>query len=337
LSSASAKKLNVLFSSVGRRVELLRAFRAAYRSLNLEGNIVALDIDPLSPALQVADRPYMVPRLDDPQFITRLLEICSREQVGIVFPLTDLDIAVLADARLEVERTGARVAVVSPEAARITSDKWLTYTFFRRLGLPVPDSWVPPQIEPERLDFPVFIKPRFGSAGKGAFKVANSRELHFFLEYVDRPIVQEFLPGPEITTDVICDLDGEVLGVVSRRRLEVRWGEVAKGVTTHELDITRGCIQIARELPAIGPVTVQCVLKGGRPFFTEINARLAGGIPLSIRAGLNSPQLLLARGAGLNIEFPPVDSYSRGLYMTRFDDSYFLTEEELAQMASHRF
>jgi carbamoyl-phosphate synthase large subunit len=327
----------VLFSSAGRRVELLRAFRLAYRSLSLEGNIVALDIDPLSPALQVADRPYMVPRLDDPQFITKLVEICIREQVGIVFPLTDLDIPVLAAARSEIERTGARVAAVSPEAARITSDKWLTYNFFRRLGLPVPESWLPPEIEADQLDYPVFIKPRFGSAGKGAFRVANPRELHFFLEYVDRPIVQEFLPGPEITTDVICDLEGEILGVVSRRRLEVRWGEVTKGVTTYEPDVTRGCVEIARELPAIGPITVQCVLKEGHPFFTEINARLAGGIPLSIRAGINSPQLLLARAAGVAIKSPPVGSYSRGLYMTRFDDSYFLTEEELAQMASHRF
>lgn len=60
--------VNVLFTSVGRRMELLRAFKRAYANLGLSGHIVAVDIDPLAPALQEADRPYIVPRLSDPAY-----------------------------------------------------------------------------------------------------------------------------------------------------------------------------------------------------------------------------------------------------------------------------
>ena len=329
-------RVNTLFTSVGRRVELLRAFRRAYQALGLEGNIVALDIDPLAPALQVADRPYIVPRLDDPTSVPTLIKICRREQVGLVFPLIDPDILLLARHRAEIEATGARVVVVTAEMAEMTADKWQTYWFFQNLGLPTPRSWILDQIDLSTVGYPLFIKPRFGSASKHTFKVHNQRELAFFLDYVPDPIVQEYLPGPEITNDVICDFEGNVLAMVSRQRIEVRWGEVAKGVTIYDPEIAQGCVRVAQALDAVGPITVQCMLRDGRLHFTEINARLGGGVPLGIAAGADSPRWLLAKAAGLPVEIPPLGSYQTGLYLTRFDDSFFLTEEDYARTASHR-
>ena len=104
----------------------------------------------------------------------------------------------------------------------------------------------------------------------------NEKELLFFSEYISDPIIEEYLPGPEITNDVICDLDGKLLGVVSRRRIEVRCGEVSKGVTLRDERITAACAVIGEALPAIGPVTVQCMMKDGIPHFTEINAGSPG-------------------------------------------------------------
>jgi carbamoyl-phosphate synthase large subunit len=328
--------VNLLFSSVGRRVELLRAFQRAYRALELGGNIVALDVDPLAPALQVADRPYIVPRLDDPAFVPTLAKICQQEQVSLVLPLIDPDITLLARHRAEIEASGSRVAAVSAEVAEMTADKWQTHQFFLSLGIPTPRSWLPDQLHPTQVEYPLFIKPRFGSAGKGVFKVRSARELSFFSDYVSDPIIQEYLAGPEITNDVICDFEGDVLAVVSRQRIEVRWGEVAKGVTIYNPVITGACVKIARALPAVGPITVQCMMNDGVPCFTEINARLGGGVPLGIAAGADSPRWLLARAAGLPVEIPPLSSYRIGLYLTRFDDSFFLNEAEREQMAGHR-
>jgi carbamoyl-phosphate synthase large subunit len=313
-------------------VELLRAFRRAYQDLDLAGQIVAVDIDPLAPALRAADRPYIVPRLDSPDYIPALLEICRREGVGLVFPLIDPDIPVLAAYREEIESTGARLAVVSSQAALLTADKWRTDSFFRKLGLATPRSWLPGQVDPHTVSYPAFIKPRQGSASRSTFKVANARELAFFCDYVPNPIIQEFLPGPEITNDVICDLDGRVLAVVSRQRLEVRWGEVAKGVTIHHPAILDGCVQVAQALPAVGPITVQCIMRENIPYFTEINARLGGGVPLGIAAGAASPRWLLARTAGLPTDIPPLGRYEVGLYLTRFDDSFFLCQADLDQI-----
>lgn len=329
--------VSVLFTSVGRRVELVRSFRRAYESLGLAGHVVGLDIDPLAPALQVVDRPYLVPRLRSRDFVPTLVEICEREAVGLVLPLIDPDIGVLACHREQIEATGARVGTVAVPAVEITDDKWLTTQFFRSLGLATPATWLPQTLDPATAHYPLFLKPRRGSAAKDTHRVDCARELAFFLDYVPDPLIQELLPGPEITSDVVCDADGTLLGIVSRRRIEVRTGEVAKGVTVRDPRILEACARIARALPATGPITVQCMMRDDVPHFTEINARLGGGIPLGIAAGVDAPRLLLARMAGLPLAIPPLGEYRTGLYMTRFDDSFLLTESDRAQLVSQTF
>lgn len=328
---------STLFTSVGRRVELVRAFKQAYTDLGMDGQIVAADIDPLAPALQLADRPYIVPHYNSPEYIPTLVKICEREHVKLILPLIDPDIPILAQASDDFARIGAHVASVTAKGAAITADKWLTQQFFLELGLPSAKSWLPNMAELQSQELPLFIKPRSGSAAKHTYKINTADELAFFLQYVPDPIIQEFLSGAEITSDVICDPGGEILSIVSRKRIEVRWGEVAKGVTIYERTITEGCIKIAKALCARGPITVQCILHEGVPIFTEINARLGGGVPLGIAAGADYPRWLLARANGIPIDIPPLGSYQVGLYLTRYDESLFVTSKRYEQLAGHTF
>ena len=321
--------MNIAFVAVGRRVELVKAFRTALTDLGAEGLLIGIDADPLAPALQVCDRSCLAPRLNDPRFIPSLLEIVARERVDLMFPLIDPVIEVLAEHRVELERAGAKVSAVPLDSARLASDKLLLFSFFRALGLATPKTWLPNEIDPDSAGYPLFLKPRRGSASQDAYRIRNTKELLFFQDFVQDPIIQEFVPGPEITTDVICDLEGQVLGIVSRRRIEVRSGEVSKGVTVHDNVIQDACVRIAKAFPAIGPITVQCLMKDGEPLFTEINARLGGGVPLAVAAGVNVPALLLARFAGIDTKMPELGAYETGLHMTRYDDSFFLSSGDM--------
>jgi len=315
-------------------VELVRAFQRAYERLHLEGAVIGVDLDPLAPALNLVDKMYVVPGVLSPVYISTLMRIIQRERVNLVFPLIDPDIPVLAANMSILESGGAKLCVVPIQSVKIVNDKWETAKFFRKLRLETPRTWLPSEIDPLKPGFPAFIKPRGGSAAKNAFKVHNRKELEFFLEYVPNPILQEFVSGPEITTDVACTCEGEILSIVSRKRIEVRWGEVSKGVTVCDKRIIEACIQIARSLPAHGPITVQCIMNNDLPVFTEINARLGGGVPLGIAAGADSPMFLLARAAGIEVDLPRIGDYKTGLYMTRYDDSYFLEESDVADIRS---
>ena len=326
----------MLFTSAGRRVELVRAFRRAFAELGLEGKIVGVDVDPLAPALQECDATFIVPRVDDPNYVPALIDLCARERIALLFPLIDPEIPVLARHRDEFDATGTRAMVPPAESALIAADKLATAELFERLGVPAPSTSTGESAREAELSFPVFVKPRFGSAGAHAHAVADREELEFWLQRVPEPIVQERLPGPEITSDVLCLEDGRAAAVVSRRRIEVRTGEVAKGVTVHDARVVEHCATIAEALQARGPITVQCLMRGSEPRFTEVNARFGGGVPLGIAAGVDSPRWLLAQAAGLDVELPPLGSYEVDLYMTRYDESFFVREEEHAALAGRR-
>jgi carbamoyl-phosphate synthase large subunit len=283
----------------------------------------------------VVDRPHVVPRLTDGGYLPMLLDICRAEAVDLVFPLIDPDVPVLAQHRDVIAAVGTSVVVVDAAAAAIAEDKWQTYKWFQSIGIPTPPTWLPAQVHPTHVPYPVFVKPRRGSASVQCFKAHNPRDLWFLSDHVTRPIVQEWLPGPEVTSDVTCDLTGRCIGVVSRQRLETRSGEVTKGVTIYDADIVEHCRRIAQELRAVGPITVQGMWGHDRFLFTEINARFGGGLPLGIAAGGDSPRWLLAQAAGLEVDIPPLGNYRTGMYLTRFDDSFIFPEIMEPTAASH--
>lgn len=327
--------INLLFPSVGRRVELIRAFKRAYAALGISGTIIGLDIDPLAPAFQVVDRPYIAPRTSSPDYVPYLLEISTREQAHAIFPLIDPDIPILALNRDQFEALGVRIGTISRNAIDVVDDKWAATRFFQSLGIPTPTTYSPEALPGETAEFPLIVKPRRGSASQNVFRVNNARELEFFVNYVSEPLVQEFVSGAEITNDVLVNFEGEVLAVVSRQRLQVRGGEVVKSVTIKDAVIAAYCAQIAESLSTTGPITVQCIMKGNVPCFTEINARMGGGLPLSIAAGVDFPAIILAHlaqirdAAGLLTH-----QYQAGLFMTRFDESFFITEDDRQHLAS---
>lgn len=325
------KKLTLLFTSAGRRVELLRAFDRAARDLGIDLRLTATDMDPLAPALSLAQGVHLMPPTAAPEYLPRLLAIAEQEGVDAIFPLIDPDIPVLAANRDKFLALGAQPVVPDKDLVDRTVDKWLTKGLFQDLGLETPESWLPETL-PDHPPFPLFLKPRQGSASKGAHRVDDLEELRFYATRVGHPIIQELINGPEITCDLVCGLDGQLLGLCQRRRIEVRWGEVAKGVTLSIPAVEQGLRKLAQELRPRGTITVQCMLKDDRPCFTEINCRFGGGHPLAVAAGVDGPRLLLAELAGLDIELPKPGEYQLGLHMTRFDDSLFLDQSQLDRL-----
>src|SRR2546423_581612 len=123
----------VLLTGVGKRYDIVSAF-ARHTTL------VAVDPNPLAPAQYAATHRYAPPRIDDPGYVPFLAELCERHDVGAVIPLTDLDIEVLAEARV----AGTLPAFVpSPEVARGTYDKYEAHLLLERRGLPSPPTVLP--------------------------------------------------------------------------------------------------------------------------------------------------------------------------------------------------
>lgn len=323
-----AKKLNVLFLSSGRRVELINHFKRAREEEAAEGKIIACDISPYAPALYFADRYYIVPRLNSPDFIPCLREICIKEDISLVIPLIDYDLPVLATNTGCFADLSLRLLISGPDIIRITQDKHLTYSFFKDNGICTPHIWGGEGDPVPEEAFPVIVKPRSGSAGKDVFLAKNKRELDFFRYYIEDCMVQQYIDGQEYSIDIFTDFESNVISVVPRTRLLVRAGEVLQSCTVYDEALIRQAEYICECLKPVGPITVQCIKDGEKYYFIEINARFGGGVPISISAGADSPRYIykLLRGEMLERR---IGEYKAGYYASRYDSALYLNKEEL--------
>lgn len=312
---------------------LLRCFRAAVEELGVRARLVATDAGLSAPAAQFADVFYRVPRCDDPAFAAGIAAICRRERPLVIVPTIDTELPFYAERVNELARVGARVVCSGPEGVAIAADKRLTHTWLRRSGFPTVrqagldevcqdvHSWV----------FPVIVKPVFGSASAGVQRICRPAELLALRGQGRELIVQEIARGEEYTVHTYVDRRGRCLSAVPCRRLEVRGGEVSKGITVRHEPLMALATRISERLPgAYGPLNVQIFLSNdGEMRVIEINPRFGGGYPLADRAGMASARWLLeealARRPG------PVENWQDDLAMLRYDEAVFLPGAALRQ------
>lgn len=318
---------NILITSVGRRVQLTRAFVRALEKSQYRGKVITVDAGDYVPVAHFSHSHFKVPGFDSKEYVPKLLDICRKEQVGILIPLHEKEFPLLGQAREDFASNGTLLMLSSDEVLAICKDKYKTYLFFKAHGINTPHTFLSDMLgKVENLIFPLFLKPRTGMGSANTYKVNNKKELDFFLEYVGEPLIQEFVPGTEFTMDVLCDLKGNVLEVVPRVRLEVRAGEVSKSKTIKHLGLIKATCKVAACLGAIGPVTIQAIVTlKGEIKFIEINPRFGGGVPLAIEAGLDYPELISKMALGEIVE-PRIAEFEDGLVMLRYDEAIYVRE-----------
>ena len=263
----------------------MQAFQKALTRAGITGDMIGVDISPFSAVLNICDHRYLVPRADADDYIPTLLQICQEHQVRLVMPLIDVDLLVLAEHKQQFADLGSMVMVADPDIVRLCRNKRSTHQFFTDNRIPTVRTFTLKQLSDQGVSYPLFIKPVSGSGSINAFKVNNAEELAFFANYVPNPTIQELAAGDEYTLDALVDPAGNVINVIPRQRLEVRAGEISKGVTHKNWVIIEEAVRLLEKLGAIGPVCIQCFWDGQKVRFTEVNPRVGGGIPLTIAAG----------------------------------------------------
>lgn len=90
------KKIRILVTGVGRRVELMQAFRQAALKLNINLKLYGADMAGTAPALAYCDYTRKVCAMRDPQYIQQLVDICVADKINLVMPTIDTDLLVLS-------------------------------------------------------------------------------------------------------------------------------------------------------------------------------------------------------------------------------------------------
>ncbi|MCM8831834.1 MAG: ATP-grasp domain-containing protein [Candidatus Omnitrophica bacterium] len=316
-------KVNILITSVSRKVWLVNVFKDALKECGAKGKVISVDINPLSAGLYVSDKYYFVSSSSKTDFIPSILKICKKEDIKLIIPTRDKELLLFAKNKEKFKKQGIYVMVSDPEVVEICNDKYKFYHFLMRNNISTAESYLPNKIKFSSLIYPVIIKPRYGSGSRSIFKAESQRELKFFINYVSDPIIQEFVNGEEYTVDLFSDFNRRVISIIPRQRIETFCGESYKGKTVKDFKIIECAKILAEKLGTIGHITIQCIKKGNRVKFIEVNPRFGGGAILGIKAGANTPLLLLNIILGKKIE-PQIGKFKENLVMLRYTKDLFI-------------
>lgn len=325
--AGQSESLTLLFTCVGRRIELMQAFRAAARRLGVGLRLVAVDSDITAPGLTCADEAVVVPRVEEAQYIPAVLDAVQRFRANALVPTVDTDLIPLSTHRQVFTDIGCVPLIAEPDVIGDCRNKLKTFEFLRGHGIDTPETYTPDQARKLGAPaFPLFGKPLCGSASQRVRKLDDRLDLDYYLQRYSDVIIQEFIDGQEYTLDVYVGLTGRVQCVVPRARWQTRTGEVCKGVVVKDQRIMEAGRQV---VTALGPsprglVTLQCIVTDAqRICFIEINPRFGGGAPLGIAAGADYPAWILEELLGREPQIP-FDGFQHGLCMLRYDWSVFL-------------
>ncbi len=303
------RDIGVLLTGVGKRYDIVSAFAQ-------HATVVAADPSPLAPAQYAAHHRSAVPPIDDPSYVPALRELCERHGVRAVIPLTDLDLEVLAHARVAGELPAL---VPAPEIARATFDKYEAHLLLERLDLPSPPTVLPG----EPVDrYPVMIKPRQGSGARSIHRADDARAVEFLVDYVtEATMVQWMMDGPEFSIDCLSDGDGRCLNAIPRTMIESRGGESIKGTVIADRELIELGRRVVEALAVPGPCTVQVFRDREIGLgITDVNTRFGGAFPAPMYAafpGQTYPELIVAMARGEQVE-PHVGRFRAGVTFTRY-------------------
>lgn len=309
---------NILILSAGRRVELVEAFKGAVSSRALNIGVFAEDMHPLiSGACYAADKAFQSVGINSPDYPDFLLKRCLENGITLVIPTIDTGLCALANQRERFAISGVNLILSSPELVTVCRDKRLSATLFSSIGIDTPQIY-------ERTDirYPAFAKPYDGSRSIGAAEILTSEQLTMEMMADEKLIFMELISGGavEYTVDVYYDRGGVMRCLVPRQRLEVRTGEVSKGITRRDEVYDYLLPRLEKISGARGCLTVQLFVNhtDGRFCGIEINPRFGGGYPLTHAAGADYAGWLIDEYMmGRSCNF--FDSWSSNLLMLRYD------------------
>lgn len=313
-------EMNILITSAGQRVSLVRAFQKELKTLYPEKKVFTTDMFPeLSAACNISDKYFKVCRVTDPHYIDDLISICQVNNIKMIVPTIDTELLILAQNKAKLCEGGIHTIISSVSFIEQCRDKREIHRFFKQRSIEVPGD-----IDKMNPQFPLFIKPYDGSLSVNTFLIQSREELtdfhltnekFLFMEYIDKKDHAEY------TVDMYFDKTNHVKCIVPRKRLLVRAGEINKGLTCKNRIVSFLKEKLGFIDGAVGCLTVQVFMneQTGRIIAIEINPRFGGGFPLSYRAGANYP-LWLIREYYNNEIIPYTDAWEDQMLMLRYDD-----------------
>ena len=336
--------MNILITSIGQRGYLIDHFRESTRG---EFGIYAADATKYAPALQKADKAFVLPMAKEPNYFTKLLQICKDNDVRGVVSINDIELPVLAQYKGELAKNNVLAIISDPEVIDICYDKYKTYKFCKANRIPAPKTYLWNEkdkllhdIKTGAIEFPIIAKPRKGSRSIGIHLVYNMKQLLNDIEFIstqdipedEKTMFQEYIDSDQYSIHVFNDASLRPISVVTMVNLFRHFGETFHIKTYRDNSLIQLGITIGEKLGHFGPLSADVHKRdNGEYVVLEFNPRFSGCYSLSHYAGADFPGKIFSMIKNEPIKVKRIDNFDDDVIMLKQFTTQKLSEELISK------
>lgn len=245
-------------------------------------------------------------------FLNEIFRMIRQKEYDVLMPFTSKTFPVVSLHSKELSRHTNLICCDYATYSK-ANDKEKITSIASKLGLPVPNSICPNSLEEvstqiRRLNFPVVIKARVGSGMQKGLRYAKNVEevfkgyeeisSHQSIEGIKefhRPLIQEYIPG-KIYDALYYYHDGNLVASLTQRREitnPLSGGPGVQNVTVKDRKLHDYGKTLLDGLKWHGPAQVEVKFDPRDKEFKllEINPKFWGTLDLSIKCGVNFPEI----------------------------------------------
>jgi len=313
--------------------------------------IVGLDCSKYYAKLSQADKTYISPKYDDPDYIPFLNGLIAAESIEFLHAQPDTEVKVISDNR---EKINAKTFLPSKKAIDIAQDKFVFNRLMGQFKVPVPET-IEIDDDPKYVYASTgkwWLRARRGAGSLAALPVSSHAQIMMWIDYwktrgldIEDFILCDFLPGKEYAFQSIWK-DGELITSAARQRIEYLFqnrmpsGQSSTPTIAKSVHNTRvnqvalsGILTLDQKATGVFCVDLKENEKGV-PCITEINAgRFFTTCNFFAEAGSNMPYYYVKLAYEEDLpDLPKYNAVPKDLFFIRQMDcgSAIVKEDELA-------
>jgi biotin carboxylase len=221
---------------------------------------------------------------NDPlRWLDHVLAVAAAGKIDLIFP-TQEQVTVLAHQLPRVLQAGLATAVPPFPALLRVQDKLSAWRTLEELGVPQPLTAVVrhPSEAAGWTSLPAYVKAPVGTGSAGVRRVSDATQLHAAVRhFLDAGaleeggvVVQEALEGPLVMAQCVFDAGSLIAFHANERVQEGANGGAAAKSSMDVPGLRSHLARLGRALEWHGALSVDAIVREGRPFVIDVNPRL---------------------------------------------------------------
>ena len=216
-------------------------------------------------------------------------QYAKKKKINAIIPTSDLELSFWAKHKVEFNNNKVFPMISAYKTISLCQNKWLFYKFLKKNKIETPKSFLNlKEIINKNKKFIIKENNSFASSKMNYMNI-NFADLKKKILLFNKPIIQEYIQGKEISIDVFIKNKNIIeTNIIMRHRDVIKFGESEKTIIYKNNSFLKKIFNLLKLFDFDGHIMFQAIINKKKLFIIECNPRIGGASISSMVWGLDS-------------------------------------------------